>query len=119
MEFRDYYQALGVARDAPADEIKKAYRKLARKYHPFSKEAARGACRVNEPIRPSIRKRAATTVARAATERLPTADGGTRIEFYRVASRQDFSDYFEIFDSASARAGATHPGGRDYFPRAK
>ncbi|MEK6245258.1 MAG: DnaJ C-terminal domain-containing protein [Pseudomonadota bacterium] len=39
MEFKDYYQALGVARDAPADVIKKAYRKLARKYHPdVSKE---------------------------------------------------------------------------------
>ena len=34
MEFRDYYQTLGVARDAPADDIKKAYRKLARKFHP-------------------------------------------------------------------------------------
>ena len=34
MEFRDYYQTLGVALDAPADDIKKAYRKLARKFHP-------------------------------------------------------------------------------------
>ena len=34
MEFRDYYQTLGVAREAPADDVKKAYRKLARKYHP-------------------------------------------------------------------------------------
>jgi curved DNA-binding protein len=31
---QDHYQTLGVARSAPADEIKKAYRKLARKHHP-------------------------------------------------------------------------------------
>ena len=43
MEFKDYYQTLGVARDAPADVIKKAYRKLARKYHPdISKEPDAG-----------------------------------------------------------------------------
>ncbi len=41
MEFKDYYAALGVARSADAEEIKRAYRKLARKYHPdVSKEPA-------------------------------------------------------------------------------
>jgi curved DNA-binding protein len=40
MEYRDYYKILGMARTATADEIKKAYRRLARKFHPdVSKEA--------------------------------------------------------------------------------
>ena len=39
MEYKDYYKIMGVGRDAPADEIKRAYRRLARKYHPdVSKE---------------------------------------------------------------------------------
>ena len=34
MQFKDYYQTLGVAREASADDVKHAYRRLARKYHP-------------------------------------------------------------------------------------
>jgi curved DNA-binding protein len=40
MQYKDYYAVMGVERDASQDEIKRAYRKLARKYHPdVSKEA--------------------------------------------------------------------------------
>jgi curved DNA-binding protein len=39
MQYKDYYEILGVARSAGADEVKRAYRKLARKFHPdVSKE---------------------------------------------------------------------------------
>lgn len=45
MKFKDYYEVMGLARDASADEIKRAYRRLARKYHPdVSKEPDAEAC---------------------------------------------------------------------------
>ena len=34
MEYKDYYATLGVAKNATQDEIQRAYRKLAHKYHP-------------------------------------------------------------------------------------
>lgn len=43
IEFKDYYATLGVARDASANEIKQAFRKLARKYHPDVAKDKKGA----------------------------------------------------------------------------
>ena len=48
MEFKDYYEVMGLARDATQDEIKRAYRKLARKYHPDVSDDADAEARFKE-----------------------------------------------------------------------
>lgn len=52
MEYIDYYKVLGLSKDAPSEQIKKAYRKLARKYHPDvnpnDKEAEKKFKEINE-----------------------------------------------------------------------
>ncbi|MDB5870867.1 MAG: chaperone DnaJ-like protein [Ramlibacter sp.] len=48
MKYKDYYAALEVPRDADADQIKKAYRKLARKYHPDVSKSADTEARFKE-----------------------------------------------------------------------
>ena len=48
MEFKDYYKVLDIAKTAPFDEIKKAYRKLARKHHPDVSKAADATARMAE-----------------------------------------------------------------------
>ena len=48
MEFKDYYKTLGVAKDASAEDIKRAYRKLARQYHPDINKAVGAEARFKE-----------------------------------------------------------------------
>ena len=48
MQFKDYYEILGVPATPPADEIKKAFRQLARKYHPDVSKAPDAEARMKE-----------------------------------------------------------------------
>ena len=133
MEFRDYYQTQGVARYAPAYEVKKAYRKLARKYHPdVSKEsdAEKRMKEVNEAyeVLSDPEKRAAYDQLgrdyQPGQDFRPPPDWDAGMEFsgreFSGAEAAQFSDFFsEIFGRMGGREarGAAHAYGNDHHAR--
>ncbi len=83
MEFKDYYKILGVARDASQDEIKGAYRKLARKFHPDVSKEKDAEARFKEigeanEVLKDPEKRAAYDAAGSQWERQQAAGGSAR-----------------------------------------
>jgi len=123
VEFKDYYQTLGVGRDASADEIRKAFRKLARKYHPdVSKEVGAEARmkEVNEAyaVLSDPEKRAAYDQLgrgyQPGQEFRPPPDWDAGFEFsHHDMPGGDFSDFFaELFGRMGARAH-----GQDHFAK--
>lgn len=123
MKFRDYYEVLGVDRTASADEIQKAYRKLARKYHPDINKTKEGEDRfkqineANEVLAdPEKRKRYDMLGAnyKAGQDFQPPPDW----EFNRRGSQQfnfgnggaDFSDFFSAIFGAQFGGGSPFEG---------
>ena len=127
MEFKDYYQIMGLAEDASAEEVKRAYRKLARKYHPDvskEKDAEHRFKEVGEAYEvlkdpekrqdyDAIRRyHAAGGDARAEGGFRPPPDWRSRSGFpgggYTEADPHAFSEFFE---SLFGRASHGGPGG--------
>jgi len=113
MDYIDYYRVLGVDKNATADDIRKAYRKLARKYHPDvnpnNKEAHKKFQEINEANEvlsdPEKRKKydqygkdwkhaEEFEKARQQQQRQRQYAGGQE-QFYGGEGDHDFSDFFE------------------------
>jgi len=124
MEFIDYYKILGISKDASEKEIKKAYRKQARKYHPDvnpnDESAKKQFQRINEANEvlsdPEKRKKYdkygkdwehAEAYEKARQQQQQYSGGGR--QYYSGASgdfsESDFSDFFESMFGGRASAG--------------
>jgi curved DNA-binding protein len=138
LDFKDYYSTLGVGREATAAEIKKAFRKLARKYHPdvsHEKDAQTRMQEVNEAyaVLSNPEKRAAyDQLGRgyaAGQEFRPPPDWDAGFEFtdsgYSQAEATEFSDFFaQLFGRMAGRgthtrshAHGAHARGEDHHAK--
>jgi len=124
MKYKDYYKILDVPRDATQDDIKRAYRRLARKYHPdVSKETDAEARfkevnEANEVLR-DPKKRATYDALgsnwRAGQEFRPPPGSGFRQDFrFDTDDLGQFSDFFSsIFGGVGVRGAG---GGASFRP---
>lgn len=130
MQYKDYYKVLGVPKTATAEEIKKAYRKLVRKYHPdLSKEsdASDKTAEVNEAyavLSDAEKRQAYDTLGSQAYAAGGAGGQGFRPppgwdESFHFSSSNDarnghFSDFFEQFFGRGAQSRQAQQGGRGY-----
>jgi curved DNA-binding protein len=117
MEYKDYYKIMGVARDATQDEIKRVYRKLARKYHPDVSKEADAEARFKElgeayEVLKDAEKRAAYDQLGAnwkgGQEFRPPPDWNAGFEF-SGGDASDYSDFFASLFGRDFRAGGGAP----------
>ena len=133
MQFKDYYAALGVKRDAAPDDVKRAYRKAARKYHPdVSKEADAEArfkevAEAYEVLKDPERRAAYDEVGQRWADRgadQPPSGWDAGFEFSDPGVASDAADHSEFFEALFARHGrggrrgaARHGRGQDHHAK--
>lgn len=134
MEYKDYYAVLGVEKTATQDEIKRAYRKLARKFHPDVNKDAGAEDRFKEigeanDVLSDVEKRAAYDQIgkgyKPGQEFNPPPDWNAGFEFSGSARPgEDFSSFFESLFGGAAGAsrdprpqGQFNPKGQDHHAR--
>src|SRR5919201_182474 len=118
MKYKDYYKILGVERNASEDEVKKAYRKLARKYHPDvskeanAKEKFQEVSEAYETLRDKEKRAAYDSLGshRPGQDFRPPPDwfdrfGSGRQEDLRDIDLSDLFEQMGIFGRAGARRG--------------
>lgn len=128
MQYQDYYKILGVERGATQDDIKRAYRKLARKYHPDVSKESDAEERFKEvgeayEVLKDPEKRAAYDQLgnqwQTGQEFRPPPDWGANVEF--SGDPAAFSDFFEsLFGrgfGARRPAAAYRAAGMDHHAR--
>jgi curved DNA-binding protein len=127
MQYKDYYQILGVTRSADADEIKLAYRKLARKYHPDvsdeknAEDRFKEVAEAYEVLRDSDKRAAYDQLGRdyrSGQQFRPPPDWGQRFATGGGRRSSDLHGFSDFFSSLFGGAGIGGGGGGGAQPEA-